>query len=217
MEGIHIAILENYQGIIDGYHYRFNHDPAIKITAEARFGQELEEMLDSNQVDILLIEPCVPVSETNSNQFPVWSNLSSILKKRPFLKILVITGTDNALNVKNAVDIGVNGYIFKEDAQTIRTLAAVVKSIATGGFHYSRKAHEILQESMGNSMTLTARQLHALSLAAAYPNETSKELARRMKVAPSTFRSILTPVYDELNVRSRLAAVEEARRRGWIT
>ena len=216
MQVIRVAILERKQIVIDGYHYRLDADEGIIITAEARFGEELEGMLANNRVDVLLIEPCVPVSETNLNNFPAWAVLRSVLESRPLLQILVITSNDDPGMILQAVEIGVNGYILKEDAQAICTLPTVIKSVATGGIHYSRHAHEILRESWGAGTTLTRRQLQALSLCAAYPHESSKELARRIQVRPSTFRSILTRVYKTLAVHSRMTAVQEARRRGWI-
>jgi DNA-binding CsgD family transcriptional regulator len=74
-----------------------------------------------------------------------------------------------------------------------------------------------LQASNENRIELTKRELHALSLCAAYPNDTAKQLAKRMNIAPSTFRSIVSTAYEKLNTHSRMAAVEEARGRGWIT
>ena len=180
MQVIRVAILERKQIVIDGYHYRLDADEGIVITAEARFGEELEGMLANNRVDILLIEPCVPVSETNPNNFPAWAVLQNVLEIRPLLQVLVITSNDDPGMIMQAVEIGVNGYIFKEDAQTIRSLPAVIKSVASGGIHYSPRAHEILQESWGAGTILTKRKIQALSLCAAYPHESSKELARRM-------------------------------------
>jgi DNA-binding NarL/FixJ family response regulator len=216
MEILHTAILENYQSIIDGYHYRFDQDPAIKITAEARYGEQLEEMLINNPVDILLIEPFVPVSKTNRNYFPVWLTLCGVKEKWPHVKILVITGNNDSGNVRNAVDIGVNGYIFKEEAQAIHYLADAIKFIAFGSHLYSQLAQKLLQESFEETVNLSRRQLCALSLCAAYPNEQLKHLAGQLEITHSTFRSTLSRAYAKLNVHSRMGAVDEARRRGWI-
>jgi DNA-binding NarL/FixJ family response regulator len=216
VEPIHTAVLENFQSIIDGYYYRLEKDEAIQITAVARFGEQMEEMLANNHLDVLLIEPCVPVSDTNPNIYPTWTVINRITKQWPNLKILVITENDGAGVVKQAIDSGVHGCIFKTDAQTICTLPSVIKVIASGGIHYSRDAYQILQDQYEGQSTLTKRQHEALSLCAAYPNDTAKQLAQRMKIAPSTFRSILSLAYEQLNVNSRMAAVEKARRYGWI-
>ncbi len=64
---------------------------------------------------------------------------------------------------------------------------------------------------------LTPRQQQALSLAAAYPDHTSAELALRLGVAQSTARNLLSGAYLRLGVRSRAAAVAKARHLGLIT
>lgn len=217
MRVVGVAILENLQSIIDGYHFRLDADQSIEITGVAQFGEQLEGLLSNQTVDILLMEPCVPASDTNHNNFPVWATLQQVLKKQPTLQILVIANDNDENSIRQAVTNGASGYILKEDAQTIRSLAAVIKTVASGGVHFSQRAHNALLKQGEEQMTLTERQLQALSLCAAYPNDTTQQLAARMHIAPSTFRSLLSNAYGQLNARSRMAAVEEARHRGWIT
>jgi len=63
---------------------------------------------------------------------------------------------------------------------------------------------------------LTARQLQALSLCAAYPDATTGELADMLGVAHSTLRNLLSEAYLRLDVRNRTAAIEQARKMGLI-
>lgn len=216
MRKINVAILENWQSIVDGYHYRLDGDQSLTICAVAQYGEQLEAMLAEHVVDVLLMEPYVPASPDNYNMYPVWTALRQIFKKQPKLQVLVITKTRDPAIVKQASANGVCGYIFKEDTQTIRSLAAVVKSVANGGVHYSQRAHQILMDRDMAEVTLTSRQLEALSLCAAYPDEPTEKLAAQLNIAPSTFRSLLSSAYKQLETHSRMAAVEEARHRGWI-
>ena len=216
MRIINVAILENIQSIVDGYHFRLDGDQGIHISASAPYGEQLEALLVDHAVDVLLMEPYVPASSENYNSFPVWSTLEQVFKKQPALHVLVITKVKDASIIKQAAANGICGYILKDDANTIRSLAAVVTSIARGGVHYSQRAHDILLDQDAAEMTLTERQLAALSLCASYPDETTQQLAAQMRIAPSTFRSLLSTAYRRLQTHSRMAAVEEARYRGWI-
>jgi DNA-binding NarL/FixJ family response regulator len=59
--------------------------------------------------------------------------------------------------------------------------------------------------------------LEALSLCAAYPHSKTAELARKMKIANSTVRNLLSHAYLKLDVQTRAAAVAKARQLGIIT
>ena len=216
MQIINVAILENIQSIVDGYHFRLDGVQEINICAAASYGEQLEALLTDHAVHVLLLEPYVPASAENYNSFPIWSTLKQIFKKQPFLHVLVITKARDATLVKQAVASGVCGYILKDDTQTILTLAAVVISIARGGVYFSQQAHEMLHDQGEAQMMLTERQLQALSLCASYPDQTTQQLAAQLNIAPSTFRSLLSTSYKQLQTHSRAGAVEEARHRGWI-
>jgi DNA-binding CsgD family transcriptional regulator len=56
-----------------------------------------------------------------------------------------------------------------------------------------------------------------LSLAAAFPEISTEELAQRLNIASSTVRNLLSKAYKRLKVRNRLAATERARNLGLIS
>jgi DNA-binding NarL/FixJ family response regulator len=116
------------------------------------------------------------------------------------------------------MEAGANGYILKDDRATLVDLANVVLTIANGGIHFSQKAHQlILNYQLQSGEALSSRQLEALSLCAAYPDDLVTELSKEMSIAPSTFRNLLSGAYIKLNVRTRAAAIAKAQSLGIIT
>ena len=91
--------------------------------------------------------------------------------------------------------------------------------IANNGIYFSQEAFEKLRlEKKGwDNSTLTARQLEALSLCAAYPECSTADIAEKLEVTNSTLRNLLSSAYMRLNVRSRSAAIARLRQRGLIT
>ena len=83
----------------------------------------------------------------------------------------------------------------------------------------SQYAYQELMKSRhwDKSKKLSPRQLEALALSAAYPDETTKELSLRLEIAPSTMRNLLSKVYLKLGVHCRAAAITKARRMGLIS
>jgi DNA-binding CsgD family transcriptional regulator len=59
--------------------------------------------------------------------------------------------------------------------------------------------------------------LETLSLCAAYPDISTKELAKQMNIAGSTLRNLLSLSYIKLGVSTRQGAVLKAQQLGLIT
>jgi DNA-binding NarL/FixJ family response regulator len=113
---------------------------------------------------------------------------------------------------------GANGYVLKDDQNTIRNLASVIRTVAGGGIHLSQSAYQQLIKGQPDSrdQTLTPRQLEVLSLCGAYPDASTAELAASLFIANSTVRNLLSGVYLKLNVRTRSAAIAKARQVGLL-
>lgn len=216
-QNIRVAILEDHQSTIDGYIHRLSEVPEIEVVATASFGEELEPMLEGHDVDVLLLDVSVPTSRDNANPFPVLHVIRQLLQRYPTLVILVLSMHAQRTLIKAVVEAGVSGYILKDDKASNLELGSIVRSIAKGGVYFSRQAHEKLSRRETKTPLLTARQREVLSLATAYPDLTTAELARQLGVAESTVRNLLSNAYLRLGVKTRAAAIAEARRLSLIT
>ena len=214
---IRVAILDDHQSIIDGYIYRLSQAPDIKVVATATFARDFEGLLTTHKIDVLILDVFVPTAPDNSSPYPILHSIPKWLQKFPDLSILVISMYNRRNLVRSVVEAGASGYILKDDKPVIQELASVVRSIASGGVHFSQQAHQHLIKQLPKEPLPSSRQLEALSLCAAYPDATTAELAHILGVTHSTLRNLLSGAYLRLNVRSRTAAVAKARQLGLIT
>ncbi len=215
---IKVAILEDHQSIIDGYFYRLKESDEIEVVGVLNYGEELDHLLRSQPVDVLIMDVNVPSRPDNPNPFPALHVTPRIVQENPELNILVISILTQQTLIQALVECGISGYIFKQDGDSIRQLARIVTLIANHGIYFSHEAHEKLrlEKSSQASHTLTARQLEALSLCAAYPDYSTAEIAAQMKIANSTLRNLLSSAYLRLNVRTRAAAIARMQKIGII-
>ena len=215
---IKVAILEDHQSIIDGYLYRLKESDDIEVVGTAAFGEDLDQMLESQPVDVLIMDINVPSRRDNPNPFPAMHVIPRIIQEHPELSILVISILTQQTLIQALVELGISGYIFKQDGESIRQLPRIVTMIARHGIFFSEEAFsKLCMDKSGQiSQTLTARQLEALSLCAAYPNYSTAEIAGKMKVANSTLRNLLSGAYLRLNVRTRTAAINRLQQLGLI-
>ena len=216
---VRVAILEDHQSIIDGYCFRLSSVPQIKIVGQAYNGAELEELLQKTTVDVLLLDLNVPVSEESDAPIPVLHLVPTLLERYPRMGILVITMLDEAALIRALVDVGIRGYISKEDSQSIQQLGRIVTMVANGGIYFSQSAYRWLRGSHDRpqKQLLTLRQMEALSLCSAFPDDSTKKLAERMGISSSTLRNLLSAAYVRLGVRTRMAAILKARELGILT
>lgn len=218
-EKIKVMILDDHQSIVDGYRFRLGNSQRVQVMAAIGYGDELEPTLQKIPTDVLLLDIGVPTSAENSNPYPILHVIPKVLQSYPNLVILVISMHAERSMIRAVMEAGSNGYILKDDQTTLRDLENVVISVASGGIHLSRQAHDLLMRaSPGESESiLSKRQREALSLCLAYPNNTTAELAKKMSISNSTIRNLLSGAYIKLGVQTRIAAVTKARQMGLIT
>lgn len=191
----------------------------MQIVAVGSTGDDLSVILQRDNIDVLLLDIQVPISDSNSNPYPILHEIKRILNEHPRIAILAISMYAQPSLIKSIMDAGASGYILKEDNDTIRELPSIIRSVARGGIHMSKKAFQRYRERQYEQLAeaLSPRQIEALSLCAAYPDATSAKLADMIDVKHSTFRNTLSQAYLKLNVRTRAAAVSQARILGLIS
>jgi|SRR5215208_6384935 len=212
---IRLMIMDDHQSIVDGYLFRLSSVPEIEVVATLSYGDTLEPALKEHPTDVLILDVQVPISPKDPNSYPILHTIPKLLQLYPDLVILVISMHDQRGLIRAIVEAGASGYIFKSDSQRIQELGKTVLSIADGGVCFSDKALRAFLARQDEPFT--PRQLEALSLCASYPNSKTAELARKMKIANSTLRNLLSSVYLKLEVQTRAAAIARARELGIIT
>lgn len=211
---IKIAIFEDHQSIIDGYLYRLSQNPGMQIVGTALYGADLEPMLASQDVDVLLLDIHLPTSPENRAPFPILQTVPRICKQFPNLRILVISMSTEATLIQALVNAGVRGYIFKDDQESIQKLSTIVEIVANGGMYFSQGAQLLSRRASVDIPTLTQRQIEILSMCAKWPDITTAEIAARLKIADSTVRNSLTQAYFRLGVHTRAAALARLQQLG---
>jgi two-component system nitrate/nitrite response regulator NarL len=212
---IRVTIMDDHQSIVDGYLYRLNGVPEIEVIATLGYGDELETSLKEHPVDVLVLDVQVPISPGDPNPYPILHTIPKLLQLYPDLVILVISMHDQRGLIRAIVEAGASGYVLKNDNKILQELGKAILTIAEGGVCFSDRALKAFLTK--NEEPFTPRQLEALSLCASYPNSKTAELARRMKIANSTLRNLLSIVYLKLGVQTRAAAIAKARELGVIT
>ena len=115
VKSIRVAILDDHQGMIDGYRFRLKDTPDIQYIGAAMHGEDLEPMLAQNPVDVLLLDVQVPTSLQNPNPYPILHLIPKLLQMYPHLTVLAISMHTQQTMINAVMDAGASGYILKDD------------------------------------------------------------------------------------------------------
>ena len=140
MSTVRVAILDDHPSIIDGYLFRLSRDPDIEVVSTARFGDQLEPLLEEHPVDVLLLDISVPLNANDNTPTPILFIIPKLLNRYPELTILPISMHTERTLIKAVVEAGASGYLFKDDQKSIGNLANIVKIVASGGIHFTKRA-----------------------------------------------------------------------------
>jgi DNA-binding NarL/FixJ family response regulator len=216
-ENVKVAILEDHQSTIDGYIHRLSEYPKIQIVGSCLFSQGLFKLLREKPADMLILDINVPISEENRNIQPIHQLLSDLKDAFPDLTILVISMHSQRAMIKNVLQAGTSGYILKDDYDSIRNLGKIIETLANGGSFMSNRVRDIFFQGHAQDFTLTPRELEVLSVCAAYPDDSTANLADRLEIANPTVRNFLHKIYLKLQVHGRAAAILKAQEMGLIS
>lgn len=214
---IRVSILDDHQSIIDGYLFRLNPLPDINVVATASYAEELFSMLATHPTDVLILDARVRISPDNDNTYPILYNIPHLFETYPELAILVISAYAPRTFVRKVLQTGINGYILKDDQVLVQNLGEVIRSVVQGSVCFSKSVQDGLQKSYPQEIDLTPRQTEVFSLLIAQPDLTTKEVATRLNIAPSTIRNLLSDAYLRLGVRNRSAALIQVQEMGLVT
>jgi DNA-binding NarL/FixJ family response regulator len=204
MNPVRLLLADDHAVVRAGIRKTVEEIPNVKIVAEVGDGPQIFVALAREPIDCLLIDLTMP-------DFEPISAIKQIRAQFPDIKILVISAHADTIYVQGLLGAGVNGYHLKD--QPLEDLKLAVQRILDGERWISSPLISKLVNSSSSADTaspLTARQRDLLRLLQeGYDNQS---IANVMNLSVKTIENHLTRLYRQLNVQSRLEAVNYALR-----
>ena len=178
--------------------------PGLEVVYEVGNGPSVFESLARSPIDCLLIDVTMP-------DFDPVAAIRNIRVLYPELKILVISAHDDDIYVQGLLRAGVNGYHLKD--QPLSDLKLAVERVLAGERWISSPLIEKLVELQHGTPVvpmLTNRQRDLLRMLS--DGKDNHSIAQAIGVSVKTVENHLTRLYKQLNVISRLEAVNYVMR-----
>lgn len=182
-------------------------------TALAARGYAIEAVTTTPEEAVRAVERCDPDVLLTDLSFPDGSGLDAARQVRashPRTKVVVITGSDDASFLSEALEVGVSGYVLKGERIEAICRALDVAHLGSVNLHGS------LVRKVGGGMAtvppqrtahrrLTPRERHILDLLSR--GLETHQIVSELGVSQSTVRTHIQNILSKLGVHTRLEAV----------
>ncbi len=172
---------------------------------------------------ILLVDELTPDVVMMDVQMPVLDGITAtrqLTGRHPHLGVVVLTMSEDADTVFQAMRAGARGYLLKgaRRDQVARAIRGVADGEALFGAEVARRvvsffdAVESTAVSANAFPELTAREREILSLVAA--GRSNQAIAEELYLAPKTVRNNVSNIFAKIQVADRAEAIVKARTAG---
>jgi two-component system response regulator NreC len=211
-ERIRVLIADDHTIFRSGLNMLLSSQPDIDVVGEATDGDESVAAAVRLRPDVVLMDIGMP--RLNGIEAT-----RQIRERVPETEVLVLTMHRSDEYFFQMLEAGASGYILK-GAET-RELISAVRTVSKGEvFLYPSLAGKLVKEYLkqinleGEESPLSERERQILKLVA--KGFTSKEIAERLVISPSTVHSHRTNIMHKLEFKTRHELVRYARQRGLL-
>lgn len=211
-----VLIADDHRLIIEGVKTKLDElgvevDYAVAMTVD-----ELDSQLERSPLpDIAILDLSMPGASGPDH-------IASVLQRYPGLPVVVLSGAEDATQMRVLLDLGVRGYIPKAYSPDI--MLSAVRLVLSGGVYIPPMllsaappgtAGANAESRPGGSVDalrqlLTERQVEVLRLLS--QGKPNKSIARDLNISEGTVKIHLAAIFRALDVRNRVEAVVASRK-----
>lgn len=211
-----IGIADDHPFILEAYKNALSeHDIVILANNGFNLIEEIKKSKNDHLPDLILLDLNMPVLD--GYEAAKW-----IKYNFPTIKIVICTMNTSEITVLKLIEIGVDGYVFKNEL-SFDELKNLVKQIEQSGIYYPDYISKILARSVQNKVveetqdeiklsTLTEREKSILKLVC--KEYTGPEISKLLFISPRTVELHRKNIISKLNVRNTIGAVIFAQKVG---
>jgi DNA-binding NarL/FixJ family response regulator len=187
--------------------------PDIQLVATANQGSQLLKLVREKKPDVAIVDLGMTI-----DSFDPISSVRMLHEQYPKVKVLILTGYDDGLWVRELVKAGASGYMLKSDDFSLSIPQAIRALVQGGKFFSPGITDKLLDNSFDDK--LTERELSVLNLLS--QGLATDAIANNLGVSEKRVRNLLVSICDKLvvdraeGVSLRIAAINKARKLGLI-
>ena len=198
---IRVLVIDDFPLVREGLSAALKSDPGIDVVGQADNGRAGLELAHELRPDVIITDMRMP-------EFGGMMLLERLAAELPQIRTLVVTASEKAETLLDAVAAGASGYLTKQTGR--QELCQAVITVAGGGSIITptlagHLLREYSQASKGEAPSarplLGSREHEVLRLVA--QGLTDKEIGAKLYISPRTVQNHLTRVREKTGLRRR--------------
>jgi DNA-binding NarL/FixJ family response regulator len=210
---IRVLIADDHPPVRDGLENLLSKEPDIEVIAKAADGEETIKLAK-------MLLPNVAIIDVSMPKIDGIKATEKIKSTCPHTMVLMLSAYPYEAYLLAALRAGASGYLLK--TSPMDELISAIRSISKGQSVFDTKAINILVHRLNTSTTkrlsgnhvLHPRQIEVLRLVA--KGKRNKQIAQTLNISERTVQTHLIRIFKELGTDSRLNAVLNALREGFL-
>ncbi len=206
MKKIKIAIADDYKIFREGLKVSLTQDEDFEVMMEADNGEDLITGFEKNTPDVVIMDLKMPIMDgMEATQL--------IRKKYSDVKILVVSMYDDDKFIIHLMEIGANGYLFKNAEPD--EISKAIHSVYENGYYFNDIVNKALLKKLvlkGNikpsfkqNVELTEREMEVLKLVC--EEKTATEIGKQIFLSPRSVEGIRQRLIEKIGVRNTAGLV----------
>ncbi len=197
---IRVVVADDFPLVREGVARALNCDPAIEVIAQAENGQDALALAEDLNPDVMILDLRMP-------DLGGLAVLDKLRTSRPEIRIIVMTASEQASTLLDAVAAGAAGYLSKRSTgEELRQ--AVITAHGGGSVITPSLASHLLKEFSSSARgeqspvrPLQGRELDVLRLVV--QGKTDNEIGKELFISPRTVQNHLTRIREKTGLRRR--------------
>lgn len=209
---IRVLIVDDHVLFRRGLELALRGEPDIEVVGEAGDGDEAVERARELRPDVVLMDVRMPGADGIEAA-------KRIREAQPFVRVVILTGSEDDDDFFAAVRAGVNGYLLKEvsDAEVADAVRAVHRGdslisppMASKLLAEFNALTRLVEDRHAGAPRLTSRELEVLRLVAR--GMSNRGIADELVIAENTVKNHVRNILEKLNLHTRTEAAMYAVR-----
>jgi DNA-binding NarL/FixJ family response regulator len=209
-----ILLADDHAVVRSGLRMVLDSAPDLEVVAEAEDGAEAVELGLSDEIDLAVLDVTMP-------RMTGLQAASELSRRRPELRVLILSMHDNEQYFFEALKAGAAGYVLKSVAN--RDLIEACRATMRGEpFLYPAAVTALIRDYLERAASgeaepkdpLSPRELEVVKLIA--EGHTSEEIADMLFISKKTVDRHRANILEKLGMRNRVELTRYAIRRGLV-
>ncbi|KQO62254.1 response regulator transcription factor [Curtobacterium sp. Leaf261] len=197
---VHVALVDDHRLFREGLATLLSTVPTMRVVAHAARPSDVLDSPEARAIDVLLLD-------VELDGPPARTTIAALRRTHPAIAVVILTMHRDAVLQRSLLEAGARDFLTKDTP--FQELCARIAAAAD-----PRSSPPSLRSAPPGAArtTLSPREQEVLRLVAAALTNT--EIAAELHIAPGTAKRHVFNIFRKLDVSSRIAAVDSARRLG---